>query len=220
MGRAGVYNLGEFREFEDSLRNIKARVPSNKDPPSGVLRAGIQDTIAELKREIVKNVDKATTSKGGTFDSRSSPYEPGGENDSGDGHHLADVESWNDYRQTFGYVVQPAKSMEDRAYWMEEGTSDHGPNGDDPMYFYVGGSLVIMAEKPKRSSPFYKPYIQQSAISGVEGAAFNYGEPTTVDGVEAQHFMREAVNTLAQNRALERNIRRRWKVVLQEELNL
>lgn len=215
-GTWGATGSDEFREFADDLETVAARIPRD------VLEPAMEDTAEELIDQILHNLDVAATSKGGTYDSRTSPYEPGGENDSSDdGFHITERDAWtveiDNIGGSKGILVQPKLAVKDRAYWIEKGTPDHGPDGDTPMYFYANGHLVVMAEKPKRSSPFYGPYIEQASSDDVDGAQFNFGEPTEVDGLDPLNYFENAVRALSSRRTFSKNINKHWKKVLQEQ---
>lgn len=197
-----VQGLDEFRDFRDNIEDIHSRVPRD------VVMKGVEDTLKELKLEIVKNIRKSSTSKGGTLNSDTSPYSSGGSNstDRG-GPHIDSLDAWNHYHQSANphtFVIQVDKDVQDRAWWMERGTSDHGPTGDDPMYFRVGGMFVVMSDAPTDAD-------RQAKFAA---------EPTEVEGVKGFHYFEAAVDTIVRREALTKNIERRWKKVLQEELEL
>jgi hypothetical protein len=197
---AGVQGVQEFEDFQDSIRDIEGRVPAH------VVKDGVEDTIRALKIRIVNNIRRSFTPKGGTLNSSSSPYDPGGENSTTQqgGPHISSKRAWNDYHQNNNphvFVIQPDKRVANRAYWMERGTRDHGPSGDDPMYFRIGGMYVVMSDAPEDASLPEK---------------FD-AEPTEVEGVDGYYFFEAAVNTIVSNKTLSRNIERRWRMLLQEE---
>lgn len=187
----------EFREFADDIEELRARVPS-------AIEDGIEDTAMQLKEKITEKIQKKGTSKGGTLDSRTSPYSPGGENDSStDGLHIADESAWNHRKTQIGqFRVFPNPKVRDRAKFIEYGTTDHGPDGEIPMYFDVGGMTIVMSDAHPEASL---------------GERFD-AEPTEVEGVEPQRYFMEAVQELRAEDALRENIARRLQAAAQESI--
>ncbi len=222
MSVTGSVDYDEFDEFADKLEDVAARVPPD------VIKDAIDDTMHELVGQVTNNLKIATTAKGGTYDSRtgSSPYSPGGENDSStDNYHISDRNAW--YTDS-GYVsgewtgvIQPKLAVKDRAYWIERGTANHKANGDTPQHFYVNGIHIVMAEKPSRNSPNYNSYIQQASDdryeNPVEAAQFGFGEQKTVAGIERLGYFAHAVEIIKKRRVFSKNLNKHWKKVLQEE---
>lgn len=199
-----IHGEENYREFADDLETISARIPYD------VLEKGIQDTAEELVHEIRMNIKQTSTPKGGTLDSRTSPYSPGGENDSSDDNlHIVDREAWKILKTgQKQYTIQVHKNVQNRAYWLERGTRDHGPDGENPMHFYVGGNHIVM-RSPSREPETDDPQADIQPPENLE-----------VEGVDAYHFFESAVDTIKRRNSLERNISRRWKKVLNEELSL
>lgn len=197
-----VQGIEEIRDFRDNIYDVHSRVPSD------VVKAGVEDTIKELKQEIVTNIRRTTTAKGGTLNSDTSPYSSGGSNSSDrGGPHISSLDAWNHYHQSNNphlYVLQVDKDVQDRAWWMERGTRDHGPNGDNPMYFRVGGMFVVMSDAP---------------VDATRAEKFA-AEPKQVEGVKGYYYFEAAVDTIVRRKSLSRNIERRWNKVLHEELEL
>lgn len=178
----------EFREFADDVYTFRTTVPD-------AIEEGIEDTAKELKEIITEKIEKKQTTKGGTLNSRTSPYSPGGENDSStDGLHLVDTEAWNHRRTQLGqFRVYPNPKVRDRAKFIEYGTADHGPNGDVPMYFQVGGMTIVMSTAHPEAGL---------------GERFD-ARPTEVEGVEPQLYFMEAVYDLQARDSLRNNIKTR-----------
>ena len=170
-----VTGVNEFRHFADSVDDVADDVDS-------VIRRAVRMTGYDFVEEVVELVRKASTAKGGTFDSRTSPYSPGGTNDSSDDpFHLADRSAW--LVETLGtnsVIVSPREEVEDRAKFMEYGTSAHGPTGDEPMHFWAGGTHIVVSED---------------------------GVPGEVAGVPAKHIFTRAAMILERNNTFKNNLR-------------
>ena len=215
MSVTGSVDYDEFDEFADKLEDVAARVPPD------VIKDAIDDTMHELVGEITQNLKKATTAKGGTYDSRSSPYSPGGENDSStDNYHISDRNAW--YTNS-GYVggewtgvIQPKLAVKDRAYWIERGTSDHKASGDTPQHFYVNGMHIVMATVPQNPEDAEKYFLRRK-LFGDESARFEHGDEVAVEGLKPLGYFQSAVAKIGSRRVFSKNLNKHWKKVLQEE---
>jgi len=198
---AGITGIDEFEEFADDMDSIVNGFSKAK-------RDAIKATADDFVTALTQRIRDTETAKGGTLDSRTSPYSPGGENESSDSNlHISNKSAWE--TEVVGddmAVVFPNPEVHKRASWMEYGTSSHGPSGDTPMYFRSGGVTIVVADKPDRNSPFYTPYTQLSALEGQKEALFAYGEPGEVDGVEPQRFFRGAVQDVKRGDRLKVNM--------------
>ena len=192
---SGIQGVDEFEDFAESMSNIANSQSGIGKAKRNALRATLDDFVTALTQRI----KAGGTAKGGTLDSRTSPYEPGGENEStGSNLHISDKKSWvtDTMGDDFG-VVYPNPEIRRRAEWMNYGTADHGPTGDTPMYFKVGNIRIVVADKPERASPFYKSYTQAMAVGdNPQDAKFAFGEPTEVSGVEPQGFYEGAIKDI------------------------
>lgn len=202
-----IAGADEFREFADDLETLSARIPQD------VLQDAMEDTAYELVGQITENLEKAVTPKGGTYDSRTSPYSPGGENDSSDdSYHISERDAWYTDVQTIGgargIIIQPKLEVKDRAYWIEKGTPDHGPSGENPMHFYVNGMHIVMAEDMG----------ENPSITGAEGQEVGVPSvPTEVEGLDSLNYFENAIRAIESRRTFSKNINKHWKKILQEQ---
>lgn len=192
-----VQGIQEFRDFADDVESLKSEVPS-------AIERGIEWTVDDIKEAIVDNLDNAKTSKGGTLDSETSPYSPGSSNDSsGQSIQLSDKKAWIDTQIDHNkYVIYPDERVADRAKWMEFGTTDHGPDGDIPMYFQVGGLTIVVSDAPPDAS------LEEQFQA----------EPGEVEGVESQLYFMEAVKNDVGEETLSDNIKRSLQLAAQEHI--
>lgn len=209
---AGITGLDEFEEFSDSMDTIASKVREAK-------RKALKDTAKDFKKALTGHIRSSSTVKGGTLNSETSPYSPGGENESSDSNlHISDWAAWE--IEVVGddmAVVFPNPEVHTRASWMEHGTASHGPSGDTPMYFRSGGVTIVVADKPDRNSPFYTPFKQLSALEGQKEALFAYGEPGEVDGVEPQRFFAQAVRDVERGDRLKVNMGKQIDKLFEEQ---
>jgi hypothetical protein len=138
----GIQGLDEFEEFADDMQEIA-------DGFDQARKNALRETAREFKGIIKEVLIASSTDQGGTFYSPTSPYSAGGENEStGSGMHLRNQGSWE--TEVVGSdmaVVYPNPEIRARARFMQYGTEDHGPAGDDPLYFKVGGKTIVMSTK-------------------------------------------------------------------------
>lgn len=159
-----VTGIDQFEDFVDDLEEVSDKVPL-------AIHNALVMTARDFRDELTQVIREMETDNGGTFDSRTSPYAPGGENDSSnDSFHISEPEAWQIEADTQQQVkLFPRKEVEDRAKWMEYGTKSHGPSGDNPMHFYVDGQKVIVGNV-------------ESELSGSNSV------PSEVSGVDEQNF--------------------------------
>ena len=173
----------EFSDFADQVDDINVE---------RAIRKGLDKTGEDYISAVTSIIDRTRTAKGGTLDSRTSPYSSGspGSNESGDGYHISDENAWKATRQGPERItVQPIEEVEDRATWLEFGTSDH--TSDSPMYFNVNGMTIVV-----------------SNVSPDAGLDDRFeGEPAEVSGVNAQNFFSQAAQQLRNNERVKRNLR-------------
>lgn len=194
---AGIEGIDEVGDFADAMKEVSGE--GRSDGINKARRDALRATLDDFVTALTKRIKASDTAKGGTLDSRTSPYEPGGENESSkSGLHISDKKSW--VTETMGSdfgVVYPHPEIRRRAEWMNYGTADHGPSEDTPMYFKVGGVRIVVAEKPERASPFYQSYTEANAVSdNPQDAKFAFGEPKEVAGVEPQGFYEGAISDI------------------------
>lgn len=194
-----ISGIGQFEEFAEDVRSI--------DVDAAIERA-VEATAEDYVDTLTGIIRRESTSKGGTLDSRTSPYSPGGTNDSSDDSlHISDNSGWEIDGEGKRVTVRPKEAVADRAKFLEKGTQAHGPADETPMHFYVNGLHIVVADKSDRSSPQYQPYIEMSAVRSEEDARFTYGEPGEVEGVEAQNFFSRAAIRLRENRRFIENLK-------------
>lgn len=190
---AGISGIDEFREFSDSMREISGQ--GRSDGVDKARRSALKETAKEFRRILKEQIQAAETAKGGTLYSETSPY-TGGENESTkSGMHMQNVSSWEiELAGSEKAKIYPHPEIYERALWLEYGTKDHPPSGENPMYFYSGGVKIVLAEPPEGA--FEDVYKLQAATGDEADARFRWGEPTEVSGVEAQNFWRRAVQVM------------------------
>lgn len=213
MVQGTVEGTDEFKEFADGVGAASQRVDEAID-------RAIRLTIDDFVEEVTRRIDAASTSKGGTLDSRTSPYSPGGMNDSTDSNvHISDKDAWTHIRPNKRTgVVMPRASARDRAYWMEKGTPAHGPSGDQPMYFHLNGVRIVVLEEQEGTPP---AAIQSLAEDGeLQDFLEEHGVPGQVDGVQPNNFFEEAALELHQNRTFSGHLERQLELVVAEELGI
>lgn len=193
-----VQGIQEFRDFADDIESLKSEVPS-------AIERGIEWTVEDFKEAVVENIQQKETTKGGTLDSRTSPYSPGGTNDSStDSLHISEKEAWNHKKTNQSqYRVFPDPQVRDRAVWMEFGTTDHGPDGDIPMYFQVGGLTIVVSDAPPDAS------LEEQFRA----------EPGEVEGVESQLYFKEAAEEVNEE-TLADNIEKSLKLAAQKHVEI
>ena len=205
-----VTGIEQFEDFADDLEEVSDKVPL-------AIQNALVMTARDFRDELTQVIREMETDKGGTFDSRTSPYTPGGENDSSnDSFHISEPEAWQIEANTQQQVkLFPRKEVEDRAKWMEYGTDRHGPSGDNPMYFYVDGVKFVMAGQKKRTRDG-QVYVDRDgldptgSLSDLYDGIYRHAEgglgrpdstPTSVSGVDKQNFFdHTAARILAKDR--------------------
>lgn len=182
-----IEGIDTFRDFAEDVRDI--------DVEAAVERA-VEQTADDYIDVLTSIIRRETTAKGGTFDSRTSPYEPGTTNDSSDDSlHISDPSGWMSYKESEStVVVQPKPAVADRARMMEFGTPDHGPKGDTPMFFRLDGMTIVVTEEGEGLSD-----------DAPLGERFDQ-EPGEVEGVDAQNFFSRAYQNLVANQRLKKNL--------------
>jgi len=202
---AGVSGAEQFAEFADDVEDFKARIPD-------ILREATEETVKQLRREVVKNINQDSTSKGGTLDSRTSPYEPGGENDSStDNFHISEPSAWRivgpfnagDEIQAF---LQPKEDVSDRAYYIDQGTDSHSPDGDNPYYFNYNGITIVVSDAP----------VTDEGGDTVPISERFDAEPQAVDGVEEMNYFGRAIATIKAENVLQEELNKAFAQAVQE----
>lgn len=184
-----------FSELKRELTDLQSRQASLADRTA--------ETLAkEMRKFVVDYLKSQTTIKGGTYNSDSSPYDPGGENDSTNSStHLTDGGdngAWRVKKSGTGgqggsikYSFTPIPSVSDRAYYILNGTNDkEEPDGDYPMHFFYQGNHIILSEAPPDASPEER---------------WN-SEPVTRDGLNSLDYISNGiiyVNAISRNKAKE-----------------
>ena len=213
-----VTGIDEFEDFYESMREITGQ--SRSDGIGKARRDALRKTADEFQSILTEQIRATETAKGGTLDSRTSPYEPGGENESsGSSLHISNKSAWtSEIVGNEQITVYPKPEVLTRAQWLEYGTD--GPeapdNDEDPMYFYVNGIKVVMASTNIRSSSVLQPQQvnedgerkytlsglnhEEDSIQDLFERVFESGElpdrnkqNDPVEGVEPQRFFRRAV---------------------------
>lgn len=213
---ASIEGADEFGEFAENTQGLA-------DDVDRILEEALEEIATELIGSITRQLMRRDTEKGGTLDSRTSPYEPGGENSSSeDSYHISETSAWQ-YETISGsepaVVVTPKPAVQDRAYWLDQGTKDHFPDGDNPMYFYVNGIKIVLTEDDGYSGEDLR---QLGVGSGRDNAArlneetpttgeTNQGEPKAVSGVEPQNYFQAAVLALLVGDKIERALESAWE---------
>lgn len=194
-----VSTQGDFAEFANNIEHFKGLIP-------GILDDTCERVGNELLDRALAKLRGSTTSKGGTYDSDSSPYSPGGENLSTTKQgSLLDDDMWTVGRVGRGggrvdWIVTPTPAISDRANIMEEGTvgADIFPDGDDPMYFRVYGKMVVVSTTVTEDATQSLGAVADidDDLAGIDRrlaypTQFDL-DPIAVDGVEATWFFRDA----------------------------
>jgi len=228
---SGIEGIDEFDDFADTMSDI-----SNQQSGIGkAKRDALRDTADDFLDYVTDFIKQKNTNPDegppGTLYSETSPYKPGGENEStGSTKHIQHKSSWgsmvvgNDFAAIF-----PKPEIFKRASWLEYGTDDHGPTGDEPMLFYVNGTTIVVTEGQDDESGKYTdniPFSGRDAVSVAAGSAVGEGRdvsntmspPTAeVSGVEPQRFFRDAEDKLEKQRVFEENMAGRLNEAFQEE---
>jgi hypothetical protein len=196
----GVTGAEQFAEFADDVEDFKARVPD-------ILDQATENTAERLITEITRELRQDTTSQGGTYDSRTSPYSPGGENDSStDNFHITDRDAWKNVKiSNKERVVSPIPAVADRARYIAFGTRDHEPDGDIPMYFKVNGVTIVLSDTPPKRGGEDVPL----------GERFE-GEPTAVSGVESTMYFAKAIARIKAQGVLQRELNKAFVQALED----
>jgi len=137
-----ITGLDQFEDFADDVRTARERLDE-------AVNRATRRTAHHYIDELTDIIENSSTAKGGTFDSRTSPYSTGSGNDSSeDSYHISDRDAWiiNEGGPPGRASILARPEVKDRAYWMEYGTPDHGVTGDDPMFFYIGDAKIVVEE--------------------------------------------------------------------------
>jgi hypothetical protein len=203
---AGVSGANEFAEFADDLAEFQESIPD-------ILEQAAGNTAKEVRRRIVRNLQRSSTSKGGEYNSDKSDYEPGGENDSStDDFHLDNEESWvifgpNTSRGgTTRVRIQPTSAVEDRAEYIEYGTSSHEPAGDTPYYFKYNGVMIVVSDAPVETD--------DGDVVPL-GERFD-AEPQSVEGVEPLNYFGSALLQVKTEGVLQKELNQAFADVVSE----
>lgn len=207
---AGVETNQDFANFADKLEDLSAEVPE-------ILNNALDKTAKDLRREVCEQVKKEGSQYPGkaTFDSRTSPYEPGGTNDSSsDNLHLVDTNAWvaKTVPAAKTAIVSPKNEVRDRAKYLAFGTTDHGPDGDKPMYFNVNGFTVIVGTFPLDN-------LDVDSIEDIDsvGASLQFAsEPAEVSGVDSTMYFAKAIRNINRNNVLQENLEEAFREKIAE----
>lgn len=191
MVQASVSGAETFDEFAENTRDFK-------DSVDDILKEAIYNTAEVLREYVVRELRRDGTSQGGTYDSRTSPYSPGGENESSDDSlHITEESAWNIARTGRTEVTFfPRQEVRQRARYIAFGTTDHGPSGEEPMYFNLNGVTVVLSDVPP---------IGEDGESVDLGERFE-GEPIDVSGVEPTMFFAKAIAKVQAQGILQREL--------------
>jgi hypothetical protein len=190
-----VEGVDEFNEFAEDMDSIVDGLAKAK-------RDAIKATADDFITALTQRIRSMETAKGGTLYSRTSPYSPGGTNESTDSNlHIQNKGAWE--TEVVGddmAVVYPNPEVHTRASWLNYGTAEHGPSGDDPMTFDVGGTQIIVSEEPINMTN--RDSLDMSAV------AFGYigAEPGEVSGVEPQRFFEGAIRDTKRGNRFKENM--------------
>lgn len=196
---AGIEGIDDFRRFSDDLRDLEARIPY-------VLSRTVKMTAIDIRDMAIANLRKSTTSQGGTFDSRTSPYSPGGENDSSeDNFHLTDRNAWkvtqNVQSDTAARaILSPIPAVAERAKHIEYGTQDHGPDKDTPMYFNAYGQTIVVSDVPRVDEDGETNSLEEMFA----------GEPMEVSGVKQQNYLTRAISRAKAQNVMGEHLRKNF----------
>ncbi len=203
-----VEGIDEFEDFAESMRNITG--DSRKDGIKKAKRDALKATADDFITALTRRIRASETSKGGTLDSRTSPYDPGGTNESSDDNlHISNKNAWSKILVGNDQIaVFPKPEVQKRASWLEHGTASHGPSGDTPMYFHVGGSTIVVADPPEKGDEDYKNWTSAMFSDNTDrtSSLFSYGEPGEVDGVEPQRFFEGAIDDVQRGNRFKENM--------------
>lgn len=215
-----IEGIDEFRDFAESVDDIDVDM---------AIHRGIKKSGEEYIDEVTARIKDAETNNGGTFDSRTSPYEPGGTNESStDSYHISEQDAWTSRAEGQKMVkIKPVPEVAQRAEYMEHGTKSHGPDGDTPMYFYVDGVMIVVREDSDPSpADLLKEQTSNTSGRGGRGRGtfggssedegvkfgdmtdimFQFGTPGEVDGVNEQKFFANAARALDDNNRVVKNV--------------
>lgn len=192
-----VQGIDTFRDFAESVDDI--------DVDAAIKRA-VDQTADDYISELTGILKRETTSKGGTFHSDTSPYDPGGSNSSStDSLHISEPSAWQTYKQgRRTAVIRPKEEVADRARMMQTGTKSHGPDGDTPMYFRLNGMIIVVTDSITFDSR--SAFLENRDGDLSLDARFEHGEPGEVDGVDGVNYFTRAYFELLENRRLVNNI--------------
>jgi len=215
---AGIEGIDELTDFANAMREVSGE--GRSDGIQKARRDALRATIDDFIDILVEQIRATETVNGGTLDSRTSPYDSGGTNESDESTvHMSDKQAWES--SLLGNdtgVIFPKPEVNKRARWLEFGTSDHGPSGDTPMYFELGGARIVVANKTDKSDPFYDVYPEQRVLAdNPQDALFAYGEPGEVEGVEPQGFFRRAVQVADETDIFKENMANEIEKEFEEE---
>lgn len=221
----------QFQEFADDIEAVSDRVPE-------IIEDAIEITGQEFINIVTDKIKASTSQRGSTLNSSTSRYSPGGTNDSSDDNlHIDSHDAWFVYTgsRNEGFVSIRSEAQ-DRAWWLEKGTRSHAPSDDKPMYFYIGGDLVVVLQKsekikrleekghgPMKSTldkgTTLSPEQRSAALEGDTPAyLFESGIPGKVEGVEAVGFFEYAADQIRKKERFSKNLRDQFKRVLEEEV--
>jgi len=203
---AGIEGAEQFAEFADKVEDLNSEV-------GGVTNTATKETGERLVEEITDQLKRDRTAKGGTYNSSegSSPYSPGGTNDSStDNFHLTETNAWKNGGQPNGKVrtVSPRPAVNDRAKYMAFGTRDHGPDGNMPMYFKVNGLTIVLSDTPATNEDG----------ETVPLAERFEGEPTEVSGVDSSMYFAKALGRIKAKGVLQKELNKAFAQALQDSL--
>jgi|APHM01.1.fsa_nt_gi hypothetical protein len=191
---ASLETNDDFDDFADNIKELE-------DGTDEIIREALDNIGERLVDYITDMVESEGKSTGtdATFDSRTSPYSPGGENDSStDNRHLTDESGWIVQKSaaTKAVSVRPHPSTSDRAYYLAKGTTQPEPDGDTPMYFKLNGFTVVVSNMPQTDA--------EGNIIPLE-TRFE-GEPESVSGVDGTGYFGKAFGLLKSNDVVEEEL--------------
>lgn len=201
---AGVSTGGDFEDLADDLEKLEDDVPE-------IINEAIEETAKDLREEVCNQVELKGKAQGGpaTFDSRTSGYDPGGENDSSDdGLHISEPSAWMAEVQKSSQVgfVAPKPEVRDRAEYLNSGTADGiEPDGETPMYFQVYGYTIVVSSIPEEQRGEDIPLAER----------FN-GEPRSVDGVDETNYFTHAIKKIRDGNVFEDNLKEAFEIKVKQ----
>jgi hypothetical protein len=205
MPSGDVETANAFEEFAENCDELRKLIPR-------VLQEATERTMRQLRTEVVKIIQDSETSKGGTLDSRTSPYSPGGENDSStDNLHISDRSAWNiigPNRTGEGVEarLEPKEAVSDRAWYINYGTDSHEPKNDEPYYFQYRNITIVVSNSPiETEDGSMKPIHERFE-----------GEPQSVDGVEEMGYWQQAIAKIKVEGIIDRELRKAFERALQD----